>query len=63
MRHEIRSTIGAVLVVLAMCGVSGEAGDDRVVLTVECKLTDLEYKPLPSAPVRLVFGSTPDWRR
>ena len=58
----MRSTIGAVLVVLAMCGVSGEAGDDRVALTVEFKLTDLEYKPLPSAPVRLVFGSTPDWQ-
>jgi hypothetical protein len=62
MRHGIWSTIVVVLVVLAMCGVSGEAGDDRVVLTVEFKLTDLDGTPLPSAPARLVFGSTADWQ-
>jgi hypothetical protein len=33
-----------------------------VSLNVEFKLTDLEYKPLPGQPVRLVFGAGKDWQ-
>jgi len=33
-----------------------------VSLEVEFKLTDLEYKPLPGQPVRLVFGDSGDWQ-
>jgi hypothetical protein len=33
-----------------------------VTLDVQFKLTDLEYKPLPGQPVRLVFGAGADWQ-
>ena len=33
-----------------------------VTLDVEFKLTDLEYKPIPNAPGRLVFISDKDWQ-
>jgi hypothetical protein len=33
-----------------------------VALSVEFKLTGLEYRPLPKAPVRLVLGTPPDWQ-
>lgn len=59
---EIRSTIGAVLGALAMCGASGEAGAEPVALAVDFTLTDLDYKPLPGVPVRLVLGATPGWQ-
>jgi hypothetical protein len=26
-------------------------------------LTDLDYRPIPSAPVRVVFGSDPHWQQ
>jgi hypothetical protein len=33
-----------------------------VSLAVRFKLTDLDYKPLPRVPVRLVFGSDDNWQ-
>jgi hypothetical protein len=33
-----------------------------VSLDVHFKLTDMEYKPLPGQPVRLVFGAAKDWQ-
>ena len=33
-----------------------------VPLDVTFKLTDLDYKPVAGAPVRVVFGSDPDWQ-
>lgn len=33
-----------------------------VALDVQFKLTDMEYKPLPGQPVRLVFGAGKDWQ-
>src|SRR5262245_43011848 len=33
-----------------------------VTLDVEFKLTDLEYKPIPNVPIRLVFTSDKDWQ-
>ena len=33
-----------------------------VALDVRFKLTDLEYKPLPGVPIRLVFGSDANWQ-
>jgi hypothetical protein len=58
MGHEIRSVLGA----LAICAASGTASADPVTLAVEFKLTDLDDRPLPGAPVRLVLGSTPGWQ-
>jgi hypothetical protein len=58
MGHEIRSVLGA----LAICAVSGTASADPLTLAVEFRLTDLEDRPLPGAPVRLVLGSTPGWQ-
>ncbi|MGB8352366.1 MAG: hypothetical protein WCD79_00605 [Chthoniobacteraceae bacterium] len=38
------------------------AGSHPATLDVTFKLTDLDYHPLPHVPVRVVFGSDPDWR-
>jgi hypothetical protein len=63
MRHAIRWRLGAAIVALAVWGASAEVdAEDRVVLDVEFKLTDLEYRPLPKVPVRLVLGTHPDWQ-
>ena len=34
-----------------------------VALAVTFTLTDLDYKPLPGVPVRVVFGSDPNWQQ
>jgi hypothetical protein len=62
MSRGIRSTIAAVSGALAMLAGGGDAGAEPVALAVEFKLTDLEYRPLPGVPVRLVLGSAPDWQ-
>jgi hypothetical protein len=33
-----------------------------VTLGVHFKLTDLDYRPVPNAPVRVALGSDPDWQ-
>src|SRR5262245_20918338 len=38
------------------------ASAQPVTLDIEFKLTDLDYKPIPNAPVRLVFTSDKDWQ-
>ena len=38
------------------------ANAQSVMLDVNFKLTDLDYKPLPNTPVRLVFGADKDWQ-
>jgi hypothetical protein len=50
-------------VALAMCRVA-PAGPAAlgVDLDVQFRLTDLDYKPIANEPVRVVFGSDPDWR-
>lgn len=40
---------------------SGAALAQPVTLDVKFRLTDLEYKALAGVPVRVVFGSDPDW--
>src|SRR5437899_12390698 len=55
--------IQALLAALAlMIGVVMSANAQPVTLDVTFKLTDLENRPLPNVPARLVFGSDPDWR-
>ena len=41
---------------------SSTANAQNVILDVNFKLTDLDYKPLSNTPVRLVFGSDKDWQ-
>lgn len=41
---------------------SSAADAQNVILDVNFKLTDLDYKPLSNTPVRLVFGSDKDWQ-
>jgi hypothetical protein len=55
---EIRAVLGA----LALCALGGTAGADPAALAVEFRLTDLDDRPLPGVPVRLVLGSAPDWQ-
>jgi hypothetical protein len=52
-------TLGTALGALAA---TGAGGGDGVTLDVRFKLTDLDYKPLPGAAVRVVFGSDVDWQ-
>ena len=58
MGFEIRVVLGA----LALCGLAGTAGADPVTLAVEFRLTELDNRPLPGVPVRLVLGSALDWQ-
>lgn len=39
-----------------------DATAQSVTLDVTFKLVDLDYKPIPNSPVRVVFGSDKDWR-
>jgi hypothetical protein len=54
----MRSMLGA----LALGAVSGMASAEPVTLTVEFRLTDLDDRPLPGVPVRLVLGAAPGWQ-
>ena len=49
------------LVAIALL-VSAIVRSQPVTLEVSFRLTDLDYKPLGGVPVRLVFGSEPDWQ-
>jgi len=54
---------GLALLATANVGAGNAAGGaEPVSLDVRVKLTDLDYKPLLGAAVRLVFGSDPRWR-
>lgn len=66
---SFRSSIAAVLAILALTGAPSAAHAQRVSiheqpisLDVSFRLTDLEYHALPNVPVRLVFGSQRDWQ-
>lgn len=50
-------------IALAMCrdAPAGPAAH-AVDLDVQFKLTGLDYTPIPNEPVRVVFGSDPDWQ-
>jgi hypothetical protein len=62
-RFRLGRFVSALLMLLAlMAGVAMSAHAQPVALDVTFKLTDLEYHPLPNVPVRLVFGSDPDWQ-
>ena len=41
---------------------AANAAAEPVALDVTFKLTDLDYKPIANAPVRVVFGSEKDWQ-
>jgi hypothetical protein len=47
---------------LLLSSIVSKASAQPVIVEVNFKLTDLDYKPLPDAPVRLVFGSDKDWQ-
>jgi hypothetical protein len=47
---------------LLLSTIVSKASAQPVIVEVNFKLTDLDYKPLPDAPVRLVFGSDKDWQ-
>jgi hypothetical protein len=44
------------------CGWCSAAGAETTTLDVHFKLTDIDYKPLPNVPVRLIFGCDNDWQ-
>ena len=62
MTRWARFIVGPLLALLALAGVASSAHAQPVTLEVTYKLTDLEYRPLANVPVRLVFGSDPDWQ-
>jgi len=51
----------SICLLLLAAGVT-KADAQPVMLDVNFKLTDLDYKPLPNTPARLVFGSDKDWQ-
>ncbi len=59
-RRLARHVLAAVVLALAALGSCAAA--DPVTLDVTFRLTDLDYKPIANAPVRVVFGSDKDWR-
>jgi hypothetical protein len=61
MGFEIRAVLGA-LALCGLAGTAGAAGAGPATLAVEFRLTDLDDRPLPGVPVRLVLGSAPDWQ-
>lgn len=62
--HRItRDLLAAVILASATIGPSPAADPPaQVTLDVTVKLTDLDYKPIPNVPVRVVFGSEKDWQ-
>jgi hypothetical protein len=61
---QLRGLTAALCVSLVpyMTGFANVAHAGAVSLDVTFKLTDLDYKPLAGAPIRVVFGSDPDWQ-
>ena len=62
MTRWTRFIVGPLSALLALAGVASSAHAQPVTLDVTFRLTDLEYRPLGNVPVRLVFGSDPDWQ-
>src|SRR4051812_29578947 len=62
---QLRALTAALCVSLValMTGIGNIAHAGAVSLDVTFKLTDLDYKPLAGVPVRVVFGSDPDWQK
>lgn len=50
------------LVNLLALAIGSSAFGQAVTLDVSFKLTDIDYKPLPGVPVRLVFACDKDWQ-
>jgi hypothetical protein len=57
MRGGLRRILAAVAAVWMAA-----AAAQPLPLDVTFRLTDLDYKPIAGAPVRIVFGSDPDWQ-
>lgn len=57
-----RMLLAALLLSVAAVMPTTDAKAQLVALDVAFKLTDLDSKPLPGVPVRIVFGSEKDWR-
>jgi hypothetical protein len=50
-------------VLLTGCAPAAGVQQREVQLRVRFALTDLDYRPIAGAPVRVVFGSDPNWQR
>jgi len=57
------TTVVLVIVVLMTCASVSDRQSMNVSLRVHFTLTDLDYHPIRDVPVRVVFGSDPDWQR
>ncbi len=61
-----RGLLPAVVLVAAFvttCAPAASVQRTSVALRVRFTLTDLDYRPIAGAPVRVVFGSDPGWQR
>jgi hypothetical protein len=56
-------TIAIVAALVTTCAPAASRDRIDVSLHVTFTLTDLDYRPIPSAPVRVVFGSDPHWQQ
>jgi hypothetical protein len=50
------------LTAVVTCTPAGDLSPKNVSLHVRFTLTDLDYRPIAGAPVRVVFGSDPGWQ-
>jgi hypothetical protein len=50
------------LTAVVTCAPAGDMTSKNVSLNVRFTLTDLDYRPIAAAPVRVVFGSDPGWQ-
>src|ERR1700722_147332 len=62
MSRRLLMAMAVVLAVLLALHWFFPTGSHPATLDVTFKLTDLDYKPLPHVPVRIIFGSDPDWQ-
>ena len=62
-RHPLVGLVlGAFLALMGLVVSASSVRAQPVTLDVTFTLTDLDYHPLPNLPVRVVFGSDPDWQ-
>jgi hypothetical protein len=47
---------------LLLSSIVSKASAQPVIVEVNFQLTDLDYKPIPNTPIRLVFASDKDWQ-